>query len=736
PQNRPFPGMQNPNPQNRPFPGMQNPNPENRPFPGMQNPNPQRPNPTMGSKVSQNQKSTNVNSKKKRTFKKKAFIISMSSILGIGIVGGAAVIVPLFLTTNIFKNNSPVTKPILKNITGIYDLTNYTINLLIVGEYLPTTSDVYTVYNVTNANTRVKVEINSYDITINPISNNEISLVVYDTSITSASKYEVSVMNAEPIVWKPDNSKPQPSFSIVTQPQNQIIGDSSVNSVNLSISVSAVSNGISGESLSYKWFISDDSSNWSPLENSNTSNYRYDITGLTTKKYFKCEVSYKNALTIISNVVYVEKTTQPIINISTQPTNHTIAHDADTPTLTVAASIVNANTSQLRYQWYSSNNPTNSFTRINNATSSTYKVDNATTTKKYYKCEVSAQNAQTVSSNVVYVERTQGPVTPPTPILSFRTHPANVTVPYVETTTTLTVAVDVANPTNGVQPSYKWYNSDNQNGSWSLINNATQASYTYNVSSLVHSVKKYFKCEVNYERAIAITSNVAYVQRGVPAGPTPEQIQAAIAEWNRKDVVQQTQEFNSLMANSANNEKIKNHMLKNGGMANFFTANVAPIAENADDHYRKAQNGLTEAFGKYNIDNIATKPVFEDDGNNFMSLKGVLNTRPSGGQLLPNTPKDNINNASRYLFHNISSLGTYIEGYNFYSIDTDSYEIEIQSDFTLKLTNFRSWYNFMISGASTSLLTFHLRYNDSIFFNNETLFPGLTEFVKTRLLKL
>ncbi|MEG2198380.1 MAG: hypothetical protein RRZ34_00800, partial [Malacoplasma sp.] len=462
-----------------------------------------------------------------------------------------------------------------------------------------------------------------------------------------------------------------------------------------------------------------------------------DITGLTTKKYFKCEVSYKYAPTISSTVVYVERTTQPVISINTQPTNSTIAHDAETPTLRVVASVINANTSQLRYQWYSSNNSNNSFTRINNATSSTYKVDNATTTKKYYKCEISAQNAQTITSNVVYVERTQAPVVPPppaTPVLSFRTHPANVTVPYVETTTTLTVAVDVANPTNGVQPSYKWYNSDNQNGSWSLINNATQASYTYNVSSLAHSVKKYFKCEVNYDRATAITSNVAYVQRGVPAGPTPEQIQAAIVEWNRKDVEQQTLEFNEAIVVSTIKTKIRDHMLKNGGMGNYFTSNIEEIADNASSQEREARNALQELFNNYNIDNISTKPIFTNNGDDFMTLKGTFRTPTT--PVVPGISKDNLTEVSKYLSHDVSSASSKIANYEFYSVEKESFGIEILSDLTLKLSIWRSDPNFMIKFSTKDNKTYYIRFNWIVSLNDSTFFPGLTEFVKTTLLKL
>ncbi|MEG2198378.1 MAG: hypothetical protein RRZ34_00790 [Malacoplasma sp.] len=701
-----------------------------------------------------NQKSTNVNSKKKNTFNKRTFIISMSSMLGAGVVGGVVVIVPIALTTNLFNNtsNKPVlVKPVLERITTIYDLQNYTANLLIAGENLATNKEEYTVYNITNANTRSKVEISSYDITINLLPNNEINLVVYDASLISTSKYEVSLTNAEPIVSNPTDNKLQPSFNIVNQPQNQIIGDSSVNSVDFSISVSAVSNGISGETLSYKWYISDDTSNWSPLENSNTSNYRYDITGLTTKKYFKCEVSYKYAPTISSTIVYVERNMQAVISISTQPTNHTIAHDADTPILTVAASVVNSNTQQLSYQWYSSDNSNNGFVHINNATSSSYKVDNATTTKKYYKCEISSENAETITSNVVYVERSQAPVVPPppiqiTPILSFIIQPSSVTVPYSneENIATLNVAVDVANPVDGVQPSYKWYISDNGNTGWTLIANTNQSTYTHDVSSLPELVKKYFKCEVNYDRATPITSNVAYVQRGLSTGPTPDEIRAAITAWNNKDFDVKTKEFNSLMASPTNNEKIKNYMLKQNsigypGIAYFFAANTTPPLDNASQHYRDAQNGLLDAFKKYNIDNIAAKPIFADNGNNFMSLKGIFNPKkPPQHQVLPHTPIDNINEESRYLYHDISSLGTYVREYNFFSVETGSYDINIQSDFTLKLSNFKWQSNFIISGSAMDAnhTPFYLRYNSDILMNNATLFPGLTEFVKTTLLKL
>ncbi|MEG2464207.1 MAG: hypothetical protein RSA87_03410, partial [Malacoplasma sp.] len=231
-----------------------------------------------------------------------------------------------------------------------------------------------------------------------------------------------------------------------------------------------------------------------------------------------------------------------------------------------------------------------------------------------------------------------------------------------------------------------------------------------------------------------ITSNVAYVQRGVPAGPTPEQIADAIQKYNWRDSAEKTQEFNDAIVVSTIKTKIKDHMLKNGGMGNYFTSNIEEIADNASSQEREARNALQELFNNYNIDNISTKPVFTNNGDDFMTLKGTFRTPTT--PVLPGVSKDNLTEVSKYLSHDVSSVSSKIANYEFYSVETDSVEIEILPDLTLKLSIWRSTPNFVIKFSTKDNKTYYIRFSWYVSLNDSTFFPGLTEFVKTKLLKL
>ncbi|MEG2245796.1 MAG: hypothetical protein RSC02_02480, partial [Malacoplasma sp.] len=77
-----------------------------------------------------------------------------------------------------------------------------------------------------------------------------------------------------------------------------------------------------------------------------------------------------------------------------------------------------------------------------------------------------------------------------------------------------------------------------------------------------------------------------------------------------------------------------------------------------------------------------------------------------------------------------------IANYEFYSVETDSVEIEILPDLTLKLSIWRSTPNFVIKFSTKDNKTYYIRFSWYVSLNDSTFFPGLTEFVKTTLLKL
>lgn len=484
-----------------PYPTLQMPQSQNQPYIGVQN-----------------QKEPIHDSKKISQFKKKAFIVTMCSLLGIGAIVTTATLVSLHFVNNL--SGPSISLPILNNAKFIYNTTDSIANINVTGKNLPTNKNLFAISNATNSEN--KTLINSSDITISGTAN-DINLIVYDPSITPSSIYEIAVTGVGTIVSSPKDNIAQPTFSITTQPRDQIVWDFATTSVDLSISTSEIANEIRGETLSYQWYISNTNdvsigTAWDEIPNSDTPNLRFNISNLVTRKYFRCKVSYKYAYPVFSTVALVEKTTSPVISVIKHPESQTIAYNAETPLLTVVANIVNPTTENLSYQWYSSTNGNDNWTRIQNATAPTYKVESATTVKKYYRCELSYVGAKTITTNVAFVKRDDPSVLPPTPAptLTFTRQPISTAVSYEEVTLTLDVAVRVDNLISGIEPTYQWFISDSISGNFTPISNATQPVFLYTLNSQAHSIKKYFKCEVNYIRATAITSDVVFVYRDPP----------------------------------------------------------------------------------------------------------------------------------------------------------------------------------------------------------------------------
>ncbi|MEG2198376.1 MAG: hypothetical protein RRZ34_00780, partial [Malacoplasma sp.] len=139
-------------------------------------------------------------------------------------------------------------------------------------------------------------------------------------------------------------------------------------------------------------------------------------------KYYKCIVNSANAVQVISNTAHVSRVVEPsVIHISNQLSNQTLAFDATTATaFTITATVTpTVEGQELTYQWQISDSTDGVFTNIDGATSATYMpTDLASITpevKKYYKCIVSYTNAESKSSNVVYIERSPQEITPPPP---------------------------------------------------------------------------------------------------------------------------------------------------------------------------------------------------------------------------------------------------------------------------------------------------------------------------------
>ncbi|MEG1353817.1 MAG: hypothetical protein RSC65_02500 [Malacoplasma sp.] len=303
-----------------------------------------------------------------------------------------------------------------------------------------------------------------------------------------------------------------PVISITQQPSSVTIPFSQQNTT-LSISAS-VTNEITNQSLNYQWFISDTNdahASWSAIPGAINANYVYDAITQDSIKYFKCEVRYKDAPLVSSNIVFVNRATAPVISITSQPSNVILPFGTDTTTLTIGGSITNGESGQsISYQWYDSNtsDPSGTWTSIPGAISSSYLYDATNLIgKKYFKCTISTQFIPPLDSNIVFVEKI------PAPTLNITSQPTDTTLPFVESTKTLTVAAAITDSIAGQSLSYQWFTSDTavENGTWTAIVDATNPSYQYDVGDFFE--KKYFKCVISYQHANSVTSNIVFVQR-------------------------------------------------------------------------------------------------------------------------------------------------------------------------------------------------------------------------------
>ncbi|MEG1821277.1 MAG: hypothetical protein RR201_03460, partial [Malacoplasma sp.] len=172
------------------------------------------------------------------------------------------------------------------------------------------------------------------------------------------------------------------------------------------------------------------------------------------KEYYKCIISSPNIITVETSVAFIAKIAQPIITISSHPTDVNLAFTDTTASLSVTAAITNQQA--LSYQWQSSSNQTTGFVDISGANLATYTLNSNEVaalvpgTKKYYKCIVSSPNAEPVTSNAAFIIRALQPV------ITFTTQPNNVDLSAAQTSATLTANATIANGVNGQSISYKW----------------------------------------------------------------------------------------------------------------------------------------------------------------------------------------------------------------------------------------------------------------------------------------
>jgi hypothetical protein len=194
----------------------------------------------------------------------------------------------------------------------------------------------------------------------------------------------------------------------------------------------------------------------------------------------------------------------PVISIRSQITSPpgTLIEGSITGSLAVSATATEGAT--LAYQWYTNTTESNTGgSKIDGATNASYTLPTDLMAGTYYYfCEVSAERAASVRSQVATVTVNVRPV----PVITITTQP---TVPTglvegsIPAGTNLTVAATV---TLGATLSYQWYTRNPPTDeAYTAIEGATEATYTL-PADLVAGVHRYY-CVVNASDATPVDSD-------------------------------------------------------------------------------------------------------------------------------------------------------------------------------------------------------------------------------------
>ncbi|MEG2464188.1 MAG: hypothetical protein RSA87_03315, partial [Malacoplasma sp.] len=232
---------------------------------------------------------------------------------------------------------------------------------------------------------------------------------------------------------------------------------------------------------------------------------------------------------------------------------------------------------------------------------------------------------------------------------------------------------------------------------------------------------------------------------------TPEEIKAAIAKFNNKSNPDKISLYNSIVNDKQNINKIRDYMFKENGMKKFFDANVKSVTSEPS-----GATGVLETFNKfksYLFGPTQRTPSFISNG--FLSIKGQIQSNQTviaGKELF-----SNINANSSYCGYVIpknttdNSHTTKDVVYTFYSLVANTItNITLNIDFSMTITlpimnNTSKNYNFAfeLDDIRTSVNinserygSLPIEYKPRVTLDNSTLFPDMSNYVKTSILGL
>ncbi len=268
-----------------------------------------------------------------------------------------------------------------------------------------------------------------------------------------------------------------PALTITTHPADQTVTEGTTATF-----TAAATTTVPSATVQYKWQV-DEGSGWTDVIGAvSPTLYVNSTTMAMNGNKYRCEVR-DGMHTQTTNAATLTVTAAPTgtVNITTQPTDQTVAPGTNATFTIAATTTIPAGT--VTYKWQEETAP-GVWTDIIGETAPTYVVTSTTLamTGKKFRCEVT-DGTTTVNSNVATLTVSSG-------TLSFTTQPANVSV-AAGAAATFTAAATTTIPAGTV--TYKWQ-EETTPGVWNDIPGATAGTYTIPSVTTAMNAKK-FRCE-------------------------------------------------------------------------------------------------------------------------------------------------------------------------------------------------------------------------------------------------
>ncbi len=295
----------------------------------------------------------------------------------------------------------------------------------------------------------------------------------------------------------PASVLPDPISSVAPSTQTVCVGGGLQSAL-----TSSYTNGVGTPTYQWNTFLNGTSS---PITNAISSSYAPSSFDTTGSFYFTATINTSGSGCDASTSAPIEVIVIPDPTIITQPTGNSYCQNTAAVNITSLSVVAAGGSGNFSYQWFVNTNNSNSGgTAISGATSASFSPPSVTVGTFYYYCEISQPvNNCSVTSNPAQIIIVASP--------TFTAQPLNAQTLCTGGPTS-PLSVVTAGGTGNV--TYQWYsNTTNSYAGGTLINGATQSSFTPPNTNTTLPNTTYYYCIVSYSDGgcPSITSNISAI---------------------------------------------------------------------------------------------------------------------------------------------------------------------------------------------------------------------------------